>query len=279
MRHEPAQTRAELKVQPAGYAFATAAYDHFQVIYVTEGRLHCRFAGTDQVLTAGAGVVLRVGSAFRLSCREVGYHGVAINIFSPVAGICYGESVAFVGNRALHALAELIQQEIALPDAGADEVLTGLGMALGWHALRLAGASVQPSESAREWAERARQAILATLTTGRGIRDVLGALPLSYRQLVRHFSAHFGITPKQYQQQCRLAEVQRLLRDTSVNITTIAHEFGYPSSQHLSTQFHQATGLTPMAYRRQQREILLNTLPVVSGTGVSKIVSLPNCRP
>jgi len=234
--------------------FTTTAYDHFQVICITEGQLHLRLAGTEQVLTPGTGVVLRIGSAFQLACPDVAYRGVGVNVFEQAEGAYQGLVAAFVADRAVHTLATMILQEVAQPDAGTDQVLEGLGIALCWHALRLAGASSLPSDTPSDWAERARQAILATLTTGRSVHDVLSALPLSYRQLARHFSAHFGCSPKQYQQHCRLDEVKRLLRDTPLSITTIAHEYGYPSSQHLCTEFHRAVGCTPVAYRRQLRK-------------------------
>jgi AraC-like DNA-binding protein len=251
MRHPLLTTTAILKAQPAGYAYQTADYDHLQVIYLTEGLLHFRTSHCAQVLTTGSGVLLRMGSAFQLSCPDTGYRGVGMNVFEPTQPEFQGPAAAFIGNRAFHEIAMLIHQEISHPDVGTAQMLDGLGTLLYWHALRLAGASALPPGTAQEWAERARQAILATLTTGNSVRQVLGTLPLSYRQLTRHFIAHIGLPPKQYQQQVRLEEIKRLLRETSVSITTLAHEFGYPSSQHFSAQFKRATGLTPNNYRRQ----------------------------
>lgn len=251
MRHPVVHHEAGVKQQPVGYSYTSSAYDHFQVIYVTDGELRFHSPHTNQVLTAGMGVVLRMGSVFRLACPDLGYHGVGVNVFEPRASAYHGEANTFTANLAVHELATMIQHEIASPDTGTDQVLDGLGIALCWQTLRLTGASYLLSDTAHDWAERVRQVILANITSGHSVHDVLGTLPLSYRQLARHFSAHFGLSPKQYQQQCRMDEVKRLLRETSVSVTTIAHVFGYPSSQHLCTQFQQSTGLTPLAYRRQ----------------------------
>jgi AraC-like DNA-binding protein len=253
MRHHTAIIYPELKNQSAGYTFTTTRYDHFQVIYITEGTVHFRSSGVEQALTAGCGLVLKIGSTFQISCRVVGYRGVGMNLYDPTVQAYHGPAVAFQGDVWLHEIACRMQQEMDRPDFGTEHMLTGLGTLLCWQALRAAGTSTHVPHSAGDWAERARQAILATLTTGQCVRAVLAALPLSYRQLARHFSAQFGMSPKQYQQQCRLDEIMRLLRETTISVTTLAHDFGFPSSQHLNAQFRRATGVTPLAYRQMQR--------------------------
>ena len=244
---------AEIKRQTAGYSFAATDYDHFQVIYLTEGQLQFRTSDAECLLTAGSGAVLRKGSAFTLRSPTLGYRGVGINQYEPGWPELSGPASAFLGDVTLHEAAGIIEREIAAPNIGSEHVLRGMGSVLCWQALRLAGSGVRAPGSSNDWAERARQAILATLGSGRSVREVLASLPLSYRQLARHFYAQFGHSPKQYQQQCRLQEITRLLRDTSLSITSLAHEFGYPSSQHFSAQFRRATGLTPKAYREQAR--------------------------
>jgi len=256
MRHSFVPARADLKSQPAGYSYRTVAYDHFQVIYLTEGRLHFYAEGIEQLLVAGDGVVLGVGSAFQLRCLETSYHGVGVNLYDDIVRDFHGSAVPFIGNQVLQDVAVMIQHEIAQPDIGTEHILIGLGSILYWQALRLTGSLASlPSEGAQDWAEKARQAILATLTTGNSVRAALGALPLSYRQLARYFSAQMGVSPKQYQQSCRLTEIKRLLCETNVSITTLAHEFGYPSSQHFSARFLRATGVTPGVYRRMHQII------------------------
>lgn len=253
MRHHLLVTHPDLKDQSPGYTFATTGYDHFQVIYITEGILHFRSSGVEHTLTAGYGVILRVGSAFQLSCHHVGYRGVGMNLYETTIAAYQGPAVAVQGDMWLHEIAHRMLQEMVHPDLGTAQMLAGLGTLFCWQALRIAGVSAQAPGSADHWAERARQAILATLTTGHSVRKVMGALPLSYRQLARHFTETFGCSPKQYQQHCRLDEIMRLLRETTISVTTLAHEFGYPSSQHLSAQFRRTTGVTPLQYRRMQR--------------------------
>lgn len=51
----------------------------------------------------------------------------------------------------------------------------------------------------------------------------------------------------------RVDAAQRLLRDSSLKITTIAQEVGFASSQHLATSFKEVTGMTPSEFQSRQR--------------------------
>lgn len=250
MRHSNFNVAASLKEQPRGYSYTTAVYDHFQVIFISAGELHFTTPAVHRVLSAGDILVLRQDSRFRLHCPQQGYHGVCFNALGAVPSAFRGEAVAGAAQRNVRELADMMLREIAIPAAGTSDILHGLGLALAWQAVRQFTAGEPDADAADAWTERVRQAIHATLTTGRGVREILAVLPLSYRQLTRHFKGQTGLSPKQYQQQARLAEVQRLLRDTRLSVTTIAFELGYPSSQHLSQLFRKYTGTTPAEYRR-----------------------------
>jgi AraC-like DNA-binding protein len=48
----------------------------------------------------------------------------------------------------------------------------------------------------------------------------------------------------------KLAEARKLLVETSLPVSTIAAELGFPSSQHFATRFRKLTGQSPSALRR-----------------------------
>jgi AraC-like DNA-binding protein len=251
MRHADEIIHAGLKDQPPGYAYATREYDQYQVIVVTGGDLHFETPDLRRALGAGDMAVLRVGSCFRLSTASTGYRGVCCIIGADAGAVFCGAATACAAGPAVCELVSLMRRELAQPMDGTQEVVRGLGLALAWQALRQIAVEPQsPDETARYWAERVRQTILATLRTGRGVREALAPLPLSYRQLARHFAACTGVSPKQFQQQARIAEVRRMLTDTRLSVTSIAAELGYPSSQHLSGLFRRMVGVTPAEYRR-----------------------------
>ena len=247
-----AYTSAGQKSQPAGYRFVTADYEHVQVIYVATGKLIFETDGVDRTLGPGGAVCLREGSSFTLRCEGIGYSGVYFVAIGEETAEFFGDSTAVVADPEMRAVAGMMHREIASPRVGSEEVLLGLGRALAWHSIRLGGASRVMQDRldySRHWVDMARQALEATIYTGRGTREVLAGLGLSYRQLARHFRSVTGMSPKSYQLRARVAEAERLLRATSLPVTTIAFELGYSSSQHFATQFQDINGTTPSDYR------------------------------
>lgn len=90
-------------------------------------------------------------------------------------------------------------------------------------------------------------------------RDHLdGPLPLtrfatvagvSPSQLCRLFADEVGCSPVQYHRQLRLDAAKARLLDPEASIASTAAEFGFSSSQHLSTLFRGAFGLTPRQWQ------------------------------
>lgn len=62
-----------------------------------------------------------------------------------------------------------------------------------------------------------------------------------------------GFTPINYLINLRIAESIKLLRKPSLNLTDIALDTGFYSSQHFSTTFKKLTGYTPSEFRKKQR--------------------------
>ena len=63
--------------------------------------------------------------------------------------------------------------------------------------------------------------------------------------------SYTGFTPLNYLINIRISEAMKLLNKRDLNITTIALEMGFYSSQHFSTTFKKLTGYTPVEYRRR----------------------------
>ena len=240
------------KSQPPHYRYESPDYDIFQVICVLRGRLFFESRGEEIPLAPGMIALLRLGGAFSLHTGRVGYQGVYFIAAGEERPAYRGPAEVLTADPQTLALAEMMDREIASPEMGSEEVLNGLGRALAWRSVRLS-TGPDPEDAARHWAETARGALEATLTTGRGARAVLAALGMSYRQLSRHFRATFGASPKQYQIRARVREARRLLAGTRLAVTSIAYELGYPSSQHFAVQFRKETGLSPSAWRARER--------------------------
>ena len=68
---------------------------------------------------------------------------------------------------------------------------------------------------------------------------------LSESRFKAWFREEMGIAPAAYRQRRRIEAAQRLLQESPSNITAIAHELGFSSSQHFATVFKRHTGRSP----------------------------------
>jgi hypothetical protein len=252
MRHNSYHPTAGLKTQPHNYRYATEQYDMFQVIYISQGELVFSDDYGEVLNGRGRIVLLRNLSRFVLSTPRVGYRGVYFAAIGNLPRAFIGLAEALRGTPEIRTLARLMESQIASPSPDCDKILIGLGRAMAWEAIgasRACGAG-DISQSPAEWARSVKAALDATLYGNVGSREALEGLPMSYRQLSRHFSDTFGLSPKRYQLEAKIAEVSRLLSEGALSITHIAMELGFASSQHLSTQYKAVTGKAPSDVRR-----------------------------
>ena len=251
MRHYDYHITAGRKSQPGGYRFAAGRYGQFQVIAVTGNKLWFQTDTEVEAISPGQAVLLRQGSAFTLWTERTGYTGVCFIALGTLPDEMRGPAQIVTADAELRATVRAMEKELTDPCAESEAVLAGLGRATAWQAIRLARPD-SARRAARDWAMAARATLDAGVYANCGTRDALGALPKSYRQLVRDFHRTFGQSPKQYQLEARLREACRLLLQTRLPVTTIAMELGYCSSQHFATQFHRHVGCSPSAWRARQ---------------------------
>jgi len=77
---------------------------------------------------------------------------------------------------------------------------------------------------------------------------------LSPAGLRARFKAETGFTLHEYLLHRRVEEARRRLVEAEDDITTLAHELGFSSSQYFATVFRRETGMTPGAYRVKHRK-------------------------
>jgi AraC-like DNA-binding protein len=249
MRHAHVHFTVETKRQPSGYAFSSERHAECQLIYVTEGSLlyHGDKADTPVVLRPHAFVLLRVGDSFRLRCEGEGYRGFCVFARGEIPRALRGESVTGLADGAVRMLGGMIQRHVTAPVMESGAALAGLGQALVWEVLALA--RERQHSSIQDWAEAARTVLDMNVGTGLPVRDALATIPVSYRQLCRCFADRYGTSPKAYQDLLRINEGRRMLAETPMDITSIAVELGFSSSQHFATRFRRLVGCSPSDYR------------------------------
>jgi len=99
--------------------------------------------------------------------------------------------------------------------------------------------------------KKAIQFIRDYACTGINVSDVAHKASLSRRVLVQRFKKILGQTPGEEIAQVRLAEVKKLLRDTSLPISRIAEQTGFEHIEYLSVVFKRETKVTPSFYRME----------------------------
>ena len=76
---------------------------------------------------------------------------------------------------------------------------------------------------------------------------------MSPAKLKYAFKGVYHTTIQQYIVARRMAQAERLLRDTELPVEQIAELSGYQHLSSLSEMFRKHTGMTPMAYRNMHR--------------------------
>lgn len=71
---------------------------------------------------------------------------------------------------------------------------------------------------------------------------------------IRKFKEYTGVTPMQYILSVRITNAQNLLETTGYSITEIAALVGYDNPLYFSRLFHKQLGVSPTAYRANQKQ-------------------------
>jgi AraC-like DNA-binding protein len=81
------------------------------------------------------------------------------------------------------------------------------------------------------------------------VQQLADEFGISASHFHKTFQAHTGLSPMSYIERTRLKEASRLLTETQIPVTEIAHHLGYQTSQHFATVFKRYMGRTPSQWR------------------------------
>ncbi len=81
-----------------------------------------------------------------------------------------------------------------------------------------------------------------------------GISEVYFRQL---FTKYFNTSPRQYIIDLRLRRAKQLLSNTLLSVEQVGEASGFTNPYHFSRSFKSATGLTPSAYRRQNKTYIV----------------------
>ncbi|MFP4353763.1 MAG: substrate-binding domain-containing protein [Phycisphaerae bacterium] len=87
------------------------------------------------------------------------------------------------------------------------------------------------------------------------VDSIMQDMDISRRTLEVRFKKALGRTPLQEIHRVRFERAKRLLTETSLRITDIAHRCGYPDHCRFSTEFRRHVGMPPSDFRRNHTSI------------------------
>jgi AraC family transcriptional regulator len=151
-------------------------------------------------------------------------------------------------------LLEMIRSELGRSSNPSAMYVDGIAQALAIHVVRSYGRKGEGPYQRHGAlpAFRLRQAIrfMESGLTGRfDLSALAGEVGLSPFHFSRVFRQSTGCTPLAYFTRMKIAEAQRLLRETNKGIIEVALDLGYSSPSHFAQVFRRLTGVSPSDYR------------------------------
>jgi AraC family transcriptional regulator len=151
------------------------------------------------------------------------------------------------------ALLEVVHREIAGGAPPAPTLLQGIGQALAVCILRAFSDSNRPIRRRGALPAYRARAVLRrmrdNLAEPFSLSDLASVAEMSPFHFSRVFSRTMGCSPQRYFVGLRIAEAQRLLRETDRSVLEISLAVGYSSPSHFAQTFQRAVGATPSGYR------------------------------
>lgn len=104
------------------------------------------------------------------------------------------------------------------------------------------------SDDIKGGSNRLKYMILNTPERPFAIRDMARSVGISPYHMIRQFKASFGLTPHQFQIQCRIRKAQKLL-ERGESVIGAAYAAGFCDQSHLDRCFRKIVGMTPNEYK------------------------------
>jgi AraC-like DNA-binding protein len=233
--------------------------DCYQIIFITEGKgvFESRETGLQRV---GAGTLFLlfpgVWHRYRPDPR-IGWVENWIELIGPVPDNLLREDVLnphhAVMRPGIHpALMDLLgecHRLVQARPAGYAGQLAVTALHLLGHSLELADVDGRAPSRMDERVRQAQSIMAERCGQPFNVAELARELGVSGSHFRSAFQAHTGFSPRQYYIRLRLRQVQNLLRNSSMSLKEIASRLGYSSASHLSAEFKNVLGTSPVHWR------------------------------
>ncbi|WKL02877.1 AraC family transcriptional regulator [Paenibacillus amylolyticus] len=107
---------------------------------------------------------------------------------------------------------------------------------------------LQP-DSATPWLQKGKEYMDIHFAGGISVEGVSTHAGVDRTHFAKQFRKAYGLSPVQYIQQLKMNQAKRLLVQTPLSLTEVAHSVGYPDLFSFSKAFKKQVGLPPNRYR------------------------------
>ena len=104
------------------------------------------------------------------------------------------------------------------------------------------------------YAKRLKQHILNAPENKFSIEDMAQSINISPYHMIRQFKSTCGLTPHQFQIQCRVRKAQKLL-EAGKSVIEAAYVTGFCDQSHFDRCFRKIVRLTPIEYKRSVEQL------------------------
>lgn len=87
------------------------------------------------------------------------------------------------------------------------------------------------------------------------LKEMAQEIGYTEHYISRKFKSELGLSLFDYINQQKIAMAQRILRETNLSIAEISDRFGYSSPSYFGSLFRKQTGMTPVEYQRNNKEV------------------------
>jgi AraC-like DNA-binding protein len=236
---------------PAGWKGKQACLEEHLFYFVEEGSFSARIGKTGHRFKAGDFLWIPAGASFEFWLPAGGK--LAIHRFRLRAG---APALRKAGPVILHDCGacrvwfEQIAAESGQRDPSGEIRFRGLLLCLFTELQRVLRDRAEPGAGL----DRRQQGMLAEFAAREaahwpGPADLAAHLNLSHDYFSRLFAKTFHKTPRRWLMEQRIGLAALRLRESALNVSQIADEFGYRDVFLFSRQFKAVTGLSPLRYR------------------------------
>lgn len=236
-----------------GYFFAGTSVHPAQLLWVTEGTLHCVYNGQDHLLQPGSFLLLPPDQwAMYYAPPEISPQlwkisfSATLEKFSPI----------FVEN--CDSVTQEILQKIAQEQENQDPVSlemtkTLLNLLLLQLYRRQFFTPAQPLKGEAVIITRAQKVVEHYARQKLSVPLVAERAQVSPSYLTALFQKRLGISPGEYIRRVKLQVSKEMIRENQMNFTEIAAALEYSTVHHFSRQFREKFGISPTEYAKMVR--------------------------